>query len=370
MSIQEIAAQAKKETVGDATIDRFSREYLLMNGEESVKRSIAISQDVVLGFSGMAGTQDEVAATGGVRFLTSKGDVVPQLNPVPLSDKAKRNLEKGVRILRIGLTEPAEDTLAQVFMNSILNSARDQISAWGQISVLMLNALIRGDVVELGRLANAAVPLREQMAPVSVNAIVLRALEKIKKKYGATIEEGGAGFSYGITGARSTGSVLLFFDPRLDESKILAIIDETAQEVKASIAKTGKMMPVEEDPHAFSQWRISEEGTRVRLLDPDQMKQYSQEVVGPQRDREQVQREANRLKRTVQLSARSSSRREKKVGLIQQTNFRICGGTFFLRLLRNYALGLIHRRLSTDKLIVKKSRNRPEKFLTKNIPGF
>ncbi|MBF0387436.1 MAG: hypothetical protein HQL20_06225 [Candidatus Omnitrophica bacterium] len=288
-----------EEPVGKGMVRRFSREYLLMNGNKSVERAISTSQDVVLGFSGMAGTQDETAQSGGVRFLTSKGAVVPELNEVPLSPKARANLQKGVRILRIGLTEAAEDTLAQVFANSILNSARDQISAWGQISVQMLNALVLGDTVELGRLANAAVPLREQMAPVSVNAIVIRALEKMKKKYGAAFAAGGAGFSYGITGARSTGSVLLFFDPRLEESTILDIVNETAREVRASIAGTGKMSPVEEDPHAFLQWRISTEGTRVLLLGAEEMQRYNQNVIAPQREREQALREVNQNKRVV-----------------------------------------------------------------------
>ncbi len=262
----------------------------LLTEENDVKRAIVTSQETVLRLAGRAGTQDEVSGRGGVMYLQAgkgkmnfPGGVVPKMMPVKLSTEAKKNLEKGLRVLRVGISEDAEDTLSQIFGNTILNRTNDQQNAWGQLTVEMLKALNAGDIVQLGRLANAAVPLREKMAPVSINPVVLSALEQIKKKYGGDYKKGnrtpGVGFSYGITGARSTGSLLLFFDPAIDKDAIDRIVKEIEVTIKEAIAAVGKLGPVEDDPHSFSAWQLSE-GTKAEVKSSAEMENINKDLDG------------------------------------------------------------------------------------------
>ncbi len=297
--------EPEEETVANAKIERRRVEYRMIDDQESVARAIIASQYTVWRLAGMAGVQDEVAGlVGGMRILIAgdplegkikgrdvklQGGIVPQMVTITLSEEAKKNINKGIRIMRIGKSQPAEDTLLEVFVNSILNRSLDIQYTWAQITQEMLKAAQLGDTVAMGRWALAAVALRHQLASVSIDDTVLRVLNKFVREYGKS-----HGFSYGITGARSTGSVLLFFDPNLEEKEIAKVLDQVAAQIKDEFAKLGKVEAIDEDPKVYKYAQLAERGARIQFLTPEEMKWQKQRI------------NANRaLKRAELIRARS-----------------------------------------------------------------
>ncbi|MBI1976132.1 MAG: hypothetical protein HYS56_01325, partial [Candidatus Omnitrophica bacterium] len=269
------------------------------DSEEQMMLSILTAQRFAWIAGWMSGTQDDVAGgrtgnpavgdAGGLRLLTAgepmrgeingrqvsfKGGIIPTVTSVSLSADARQKLEHGIRILRIGMTDTAEDTLNQVYVNQMINKVVPQSDAWAQITLEMVKALIRGDTVQAGRLARAAVPLRESLAVVSINPIVIDALETMITDYGSE------GFSYGITGARSTGSVLLFFPPQMSEERIQQLMQEAKERIEQAIHSRGKLGPVEDEPQPYRS-RLTARGARVRLLDPVASERRQKRIIEP-----------------------------------------------------------------------------------------
>lgn len=306
-TVRQVKVKAEIEELREVTKDsstieneRFVKKLQRRDDATSISRSIGNSQETIWEQDGKAGTQDEVAGSGKMLLLTAglglrgkikgrdvhfRGGVVPTMMEVSLSEKARERINRGIRVLRVGLTEAAEDTLDEVFGSLVVNAGFEQGNAWAQITLEMLKAAQLGDIVEMGRLAHAAVSLREKLAPVSINPVVLRVLEKMKQKYGASVEDGGVGFSYGITGARSTGSVLLFFDPNLEESRIAEVMREVTTEMQKAIELTGKQQPIEDDAQVYKKSRMATQGTTVWTLDKEEAERRRKRVIAPLREK-------------------------------------------------------------------------------------
>ncbi len=293
---------------GDS-FDEFNRTYDMWDDELSIARAIIGSQTTVLRLAGKAGTQDELQGRGGMvlsiagdpmqgyitdeetgeqRFVQFAGGVIPKMIRVPLSPYAMKRINQFMRIVRIGMVEPAEDTLDQVFTTSMLNASPDAQAAWAELTLVMMQAAQRGDIVAMGNAAYEMVALRQKIAPVSIHPVVVRVLEEFVRKYGETHH-----FRYGITGARSTGSVILFFDPQTPAEEIQRITHELANEIKNAREGMGKIKANEDDPHPFSHSRIAERGTTVLSMSAADMEEYREGVLKANAAFKEAERQSN-----------------------------------------------------------------------------
>ncbi|MBF0512406.1 MAG: hypothetical protein HQL13_08815, partial [Candidatus Omnitrophica bacterium] len=232
------------EEIGEGLIEiqRYWREYAMMDDRENTAAAIVASQTGVLRRAEKAGTQDELSGLGGmVLSFAGEDSMVPDMVRVPMSPESIREMNRALKIIRIGMSEPAEDTLDQVFMNTMLNETREVQNIWGQCTLEMTMALQRGDLLAAGDWAYRMVALRQKVAPVSINPQVLNVLEDFVRRYGLSHH-----FRYGITGARSTGSNLIFFDPRSTEGDIHRIMQELENALMQARQKAGKIGVYEE----------------------------------------------------------------------------------------------------------------------------
>lgn len=267
---------------------------------ETVMRAIINSQWTSLRLNAHAGTQDDVAVTrGGIRWLSAgdplegeidgrhvyfPGGVVPKIQPLMLSDTALERLNKGMKVFRVGLSSPAEIALDQFYNSHVLNSATDADSAWEQLTIESIKALARGDIDQLGRLAMATVALRERIGGASINPIVLNPVMEMVNEYGKD------GFRFGITGARSEGSILVFVPEGTAGETML---EELRKKMDQSMKKHEKIMQAEDSPKAY-QGKLSPRGARLRVFAPSEMGAYNARHVAPMAKKEELNREARR----------------------------------------------------------------------------
>jgi len=258
------------------------RTYEYVDSPLQVQRATINSQNTALEMGSKSGTQDDVSAMhGGIHYNRSgapledvidgrkvsfPGSVVPVTTSVILPKEQKEKLIKGQRIIRVGLADAADTALEQFYLTHMLSTQVDAVNAWGQITIESMKAMLTGNVVNLGRLSLASVALREKMGPVSVNPIVIDALEEILEEYGG--DE--AGFSYSITGARSTGSVIIYFSDGMNDQEIQEIVEEVTQRLDEKIKRKGKLSPREDKPKPYIS-DIPDKGARLRTLTSEEM---------------------------------------------------------------------------------------------------
>ena len=289
MKLNEITGEKEYVNGSNVQVGMKWRLWAYLDKQSLIVPAILTSQWTQWRMGNYAGTQDDVAALGGFnflqagaplsgkignRFVSFPGGVVPEIIGLPISEANRKKISQGRRIIRIGLTDPAEATLQQIDSAHSLNSEVDAENAWIQLSYEMLAAMQLGDVESMGRISLAAIALRQKLAPVSIHPVVVTALEKMMKKYAHL------GLSYAITGARSTGSIILWLPQKdLLEKDYLQLYDTiTAQvvaELKKSIKNVGKQIPIEDDPQAY-QGEIAQRGARIRILSKNEMLQRKQ----------------------------------------------------------------------------------------------
>jgi len=299
-------------------VDAFDRVYEMMDDMDSTANAIRSSQKTVLDIGGKAGSQDELSGLGGMnlsyagdpiegdifdengnlKHVKFAGSVVPKVERVALNQRAIERINRGMRIFRIGMSDPAEDTLDALFTTSLLNASREAQSAWAAITMEMLFAAQRGDVLGLGNAAYQAIALRQKVAPVSINPIVLRVLEDFVHRYGQKY-----GFRYGITGARSTGSVLIFMNPDLPVEVINGIMSELEIAMKASRDQVGKVGANEANSRAFPNSKIAMRGTATRQLSSEEARWYSERVLKVSAAYEEAKRRDNQKRMALYTPA-------------------------------------------------------------------
>ncbi|MBI4309251.1 MAG: hypothetical protein HY591_02855, partial [Candidatus Omnitrophica bacterium] len=288
-------------------IERFDRVYDMMDDEFSIGRAMIGSQTTVLRLGQKAGTQDEVMGLGGMvltfagdpiegdiidedtgelRHVKFAGGVVPRMVRVPLSQQAIDLINRAMRIIRIGMSEPAEDTLDAVYSSSMLNETRDAQNVWAELTLQMLMGAQRADIEAMGNADYQGVSLRQKSAPVSIHPDVLGVLEDFVYHYGQS-----HGLRYGISGARASGSDKTYFTRKdLSPEDIDQRMTELEQEMLAARKRRGKIGPNEDDPRAFKHSKIAQRGTAVHKLTPAEMRQYREGVLKGQEAYKEAQR--------------------------------------------------------------------------------
>jgi len=303
---QKISQASQENKFGDGSVKVFYSDqiFTMMDDEESIGRSIIASQMTVLRLSNKAGTQDEMPGLGGMVMLLAgdkiegnvngkdmkfSGSVVPKMMRVSIPAENQSKINHALRILRIGMSEAAEDTLNQVFESTLRNATREQQAAWAAISIEMMKAAQRGDVEAMGEWALRGVALRQKLAPVSIHPLVLRPMMIFLEKYGKS-----HGFRFGISGARSTGSVLVFFRPNVPEVEIQRIMRELEQAIKDSRDSVGRTGTRDDNPHMFTNTRIATRGVALRFLSPKEMSDFRIRVIDANREYKAAEREKNK----------------------------------------------------------------------------
>ncbi|MDD5218385.1 MAG: hypothetical protein PHS88_09830, partial [Candidatus Omnitrophica bacterium] len=243
--------------------------------EEDVLIWLLLSQITQKNMGNEAGSQDDISARPGVKILQAgdplydehgtmvfPGSIVPKVSTVYLSDEAREAIDNNVIVIRIGPKTPAEHTLLETRTDYYTNQAIRAAHAWAQISIETIKAMVRGDTVQLGRLGMASVPLRQTIAPVSIEPIVVDPLMRWVRKH--------RNVTFSISGARVSGSTPSYFPPEMSPQVKRAIVGDLVQTLQGGIARPGKNQKVEDQPGPRRIRLIAKDhegGARIRTFD-------------------------------------------------------------------------------------------------------
>ena len=277
------------------------------DSKEHVQRAAMASQTTGLYLNMKGGIQDDSAAKAGkMRLVVSEGPVEGYVstdeygNPLPIGQQRRVRLRSGITpeyhdvilppaaeaafnqqtfLGRVGLTEKADDSLAQWTGTHYTNANEEGNMVWRKFSDLTLASVVTlhdpKSSLEFGKYGQAAIPLRQKLGDVAVTPFIVEALAEWSKANSRIANKVEVAFNFIQTGARISGSVFLKFPPDVSLEEEKRVKQDIQRRLEEKIASLGKLAPVEEAPVIYSVRIVRDgRGARLRTLDEGEFEDW------------------------------------------------------------------------------------------------